>query len=148
MFNNFVCYIEFNIILVFFIVFCKVLLFVLNLWKCRFFNINIFVRVLILVFVFFCCKVIKESVIVGLCKLLYVGFLNIVSLLLFKWESLIKVLIFFCINIRNIENFWYVLMVDGIENNVNLYCFWVGCLVLIDSFRYWIFFVMFDLIFW
>lgn len=148
MFNKFVCDVEFNIILVFFIVFCKILLFVLNLWKCRFFNINIFVRVLILVFVFFCCKVIKESVIVGLCKLLYVGFLNIVSLLLFKWESLIKVLIFFCINIRNIENFWYVLMVDGIENNVNLYCFWVGCLVLIDSFRYWIFFVMFDLIFW
>lgn len=148
MFNKFVCDVEFNIILVFFIVFCKVLLFVLNLWKCRFFNINIFVRVLILVFVFFCCKVIKESVIVGLCKLLYVGFLNIVSLLLFKWESLIKVLIFFCINIRNIENFWYVLMVDGIENNVNLYCFWVGCLVLIDSFRYWIFFVIFDLIFW
>lgn len=84
MFNKFVCDVDFNIILVFFIVFCKVLLFVLNLWKCRFFNINIFVRVLILVFVFFCCKVIKESVIVGLCKLLYVGFLNIVSLLLFK----------------------------------------------------------------
>lgn len=126
---------EFNIISGSFIVSRKVSLFVPNLWKCQLLNTNIFARVLILVFPLSRRKVIKESVIAGSRKLLYAGFLNTVSLLLFKWESSIKALISSCINIRNTENLRHVLTVEGTENNANLYCLQAGRLAPTDSFR-------------
>lgn len=136
MLNKPACDAEFNIISVSFTASRKVSLFVPNLWKCRLLNTNIFARVLISVFALSRRKVIKESVIAGSRKLLYVGFLNTVSLLLFKWESSIKALISSCINIRNTENLRHVLTVDGTENNANLYCLRAGRSAPTDSFRY------------